>query len=86
MFLTSDIIRLMTYTLDIRQRRQVTLPRELLLKWGVDEGDKLRIEVKDGNTATMVPQKKVALEALEEIQAIFAKSGTAEEEFARHAS
>lgn len=82
----TDIIRLMTYTLGIRQRRQVTLPRELLLKWGVDEGDKLRIEIKEGNMAIMVPQKKLALDALEEIQAIFAKSGIAEEEFARHAS
>lgn len=74
----------MTYTLDIRQRRQVTLPRDLLLRWNLDEGDKLRIEIKDGYQATMIPQKKVALDALGEIQEIFAKSGLAEKEFARN--
>ena len=76
----------MTYTVNIRQRRQITLPRELLVKWSLDEGDKLRIEIGDGDIVTLTPQKKVALQALTEIQAIFAKSEIPENEFVRHDS
>ena len=73
----------MTYIVDIRQRRQITLPKDLLSTWNLSQGDQLRIEVKDNREATLIPQKQLALSALKEIQAIFAKSRLSQDEFAR---
>jgi len=81
--LSTDIILLMTYILDIKQRRQVTFPKDLLTKLGLSEGDKLQIEVRSDSEAVIKPQKRVALKALKEIQAIFARSGITKNEFAR---
>lgn len=76
----SDIIRLMTYTLDIRARRQVTIPGGLLKTWGLQEGDGLILEVKD-NQARLTPKKQSAKAMLDEIQKAFINSGFSEKEF-----
>lgn len=62
------------YTVDIRQRRQVTLPYAALKQLGVDVGDSLVIELTK-NGAILKPQKQIALNALTEIQQIFGKAG-----------
>ena len=76
----SDIIRLMTYILDIRARRQVTIPGDLLRTWGLQEGDGLILEVKD-NQARLMPKKQSARALLSEIQKAFINSGFSEKEF-----
>lgn len=66
-------------TLSIRPRRQATFPKSILSELGVGVGDTLEIEV-DGGRAVITPRKKIALDALEEIQKIFKESGISEEE------
>lgn len=78
-FPMSDIIRLMTYTVDIRQRRQVTLPGELLLQLGVSVGDALELKV-EGSRAILKPKRQVALEAFEEIKKAFRETKISEKE------
>lgn len=63
----------MTYTIDIRQRRQATIPNAVLVQLGVGVGDSLEIEV-SGKKAIVTPKKQVALEALAEIQKAFRQS------------
>ncbi len=75
----SDIIRLMSYTIDIRQRRQVTLPNEVLKQLGVAVGDSIEIKV-EGKKAILKPKKQIALEVLKEIQRIVRESGISEKE------
>ena len=69
----------MTYILDIRQRRQVTLPGELLAGLGLNQGDQLAVTLK-GDQAVIKAKKQAALDALEQIQKAFADSGIKEEE------
>ncbi|MEK7064434.1 MAG: AbrB/MazE/SpoVT family DNA-binding domain-containing protein [Patescibacteria group bacterium] len=69
----------MTYILDIRQRRQVTLPGELLAGLGLKQGDQLAVTLR-GNQAVIKAKKQAALNALEQIQKAFANSGIKEEE------
>src|SRR3990167_9046973 len=76
----SDIIRLMsTYTLDIRDRRQVTFPSEMLKLLEIEVGDSVEVKVKE-KTAIIKPKKQIALEALAELQKIFKESGISEGE------
>lgn len=63
----------MTYILDIRQRRQVTLPGELLVGLGIGQGDQLIVTLK-GDQAVIKAKKQVALDALKQIEAAFAES------------
>jgi len=74
----------MTYTIDIRQRRQVTLPNELLKQMGISVGDSIEIKV-EGKKAVMKSKKQIALEALKEIQRIVKESGISEEEMQENA-
>jgi bifunctional DNA-binding transcriptional regulator/antitoxin component of YhaV-PrlF toxin-antitoxin module len=69
----------MTYTIDIRQRRQATIPSAVLVQLGVGVGDSLEIEV-SGKKAVVTPKKQIALEALAEIQKAFQKSPISEKE------
>lgn len=69
-----------TYTIDIRPRRQTTLPRSLLEEVGVDIGDKLEAKAQ-GKKIILKPKKQIALEALAELQRIFKESGIPEKEF-----
>lgn len=67
----------MTYNIQIRPKRQATLPSSLLVNLGVDVGDSLLVKV-EGKKATITPKKEVALNALNEIQKAFSKSGVPE--------
>lgn len=64
----------MTFTIDIRTRRQATFPEELLRVMGVTVGDQLEVTVKD-KQAVIKPKKQIALEALTAIQKAFKESG-----------
>lgn len=68
-----------SYLIDIRQRRQTTIPGAVLAQLGVGIGDSLEITV-TGNKATLIPQKQIALNALNEIQSAFASSQVKEDE------
>ncbi len=70
----------MTYVLDIRARRQVTIPGDLLKTWGLEEGDGLILEVKD-NQARLMPKKQSVKAMFDEIQKAFVSSGFSEKEF-----
>lgn len=59
-----------TYKLDIRDRRQVTFPQELLALWQVGVGDSLEIDIQE-KKAYIKPQKQIALDALSELQRVF---------------
>ena len=61
------------YTLYIRPRRQATFPRDFLRQLGLEVGDSVQIKV-EGDKAVLTPRKKIALNALKEIQNIFSKS------------
>lgn len=76
----SDIVRLMTYVLDIRARRQVTIPGDLLKTWNLQEGDGLILEIKD-NQARLMPKKQSVKALLSEIQNAFVSSEFSEKEF-----
>ncbi len=75
---TSEYI-MTSYLIDIRQRRQTTIPSAVLDQLGVSVGDSLEISV-SGNKAVLIPQKQIALNALQEIQSVFASSGIKESE------
>lgn len=69
----------MTYTIDIRPRRQATFPSAVLTALGLTVGDSVQIKVEDGK-AILTPQKQVALDAFKEIQKIFSQSEISEKE------
>jgi len=62
-----------TYKLNIRDRRQITVPTELLALWEVGIGDSLEIQIKK-KIGFVKPQKQIALDAFKELQRVFAKS------------
>lgn len=68
-----------TYILNIRLKRQTTLPDMLLKQLGLGIGDKLKAEIKN-DKIVLTPQKRVALDALSEIQKIFSESSVPEGE------
>jgi len=68
----------------LRPRRQITLPREVCRQLGVDIGDQLDLAVEDG-VLIVTPSRKRALDALQEIQVAFARSGVGERELQRAA-
>jgi AbrB family looped-hinge helix DNA binding protein len=63
----------------LRQKRQVTLPRQICDQLGIGPGDVLELTLED-STIIARPRKMVALEALKEIQQAFKRSGITEEE------
>lgn len=65
----------MVYTLNIRPRRQVTLPKSALQKLDLEVGDSLEMKLV-GKKAILLPKKQVALDALRELQRIFQSSKT----------
>jgi AbrB family looped-hinge helix DNA binding protein len=64
----------------VRDRRQITLPAEVMKELGLKVGDAVEIEVEE-RTARITPSKEVALDALKELRRIFAESGISEKEF-----
>lgn len=61
------------YTVQIRDRRQITLPKPILEQFGIDIGDSLELKIKN-KQVVLKPTKKLALEALKEIQEAFRQS------------
>ena len=64
----------------VRDRRQITLPADILKQLGLKVGDAVELEVEEG-TLRMTPSKQIALDALAELRRIFAESGISEKEF-----
>jgi len=75
----------MNYTLGIRPRRQVTLPKGLLESLDLEVGDSVEVRVK-GKKAQIRSKKQIALEALREVQKIVQKSGVSEKEMQESAT
>ena len=68
----------------LRPRRQLTLPRDVCQQLGIDIGDQVELSAEDGRLV-VTPSRKLALDALAEIQGAFARSGITEEELQRAA-
>ena len=67
---------------ELRQKAQVTIPREIIVKLGLSEGDKLDISEKDGSICIMpvaVYPKKYLSELKEEISGVKAKIASGEQ-------
>ena len=63
----------------LRDRRQVTLPREVCEALGIKPGDGLELRVQDG-AVIIRPGRVVALDALRAIQQALEEAGVTEEE------
>lgn len=63
----------------VRPKRQVTLPKEICRQMEIAPGDTLELSLEDSKLVAR-PKKKIALEALHEIQQAFKHSGITEEE------
>ena len=67
---------------ELRQKSQITIPREIIVKLGLSEGDKLDIFEKDGSICMMpvvVYPKKCVDERREEIDDVKAKIAAGEQ-------
>lgn len=67
---------------ELRQKAQVTIPREIIVKLGLSEGDKLDIFEKDGSICIMpvvVYPKNTLNELREEIDGVKAKIASGEQ-------
>lgn len=67
---------------ELRRKSQITIPREVIVKLGLSEGDKLDIFEKDGSICMMpvvVYPKKYVDERREEIDDVKAKIATGEQ-------
>jgi len=63
----------------LRPKRQITLPRMVCKHLGIEPGDVLELLLEDDRLVAR-PRKRVALEALREIQRAFERSGISEED------
>lgn len=68
-----------TYTIDIRPRRQTTIPKALLEKVGAKVGDQFMATVKK-NEIVLKAKRQFALDAFAELQRIVKESGISEKE------
>jgi len=57
----------------LRDKRQLTLPRDICDQLGIQPGDQLTVYVEDG-VLLAKPNRAVALEALHELQRMFKES------------
>ncbi len=67
---------------ELRQKAQITIPREIILKLGLSEGDQLDIFEKDGSICIMpvaVYPKKYLSELRDEISDVKAKIASGEQ-------
>jgi AbrB family looped-hinge helix DNA binding protein len=58
----------------LRDKRQLTLPRDICEQLGIGPGDRLTLYVEDGALVAK-PNKTIALEALRELRESFKNSG-----------
>jgi AbrB family looped-hinge helix DNA binding protein len=63
----------------LRPKRQVTLPKDICDRLGIEPGDALELMVKD-SVLIATPRKSVSMESLKEIQQAFKRSGITEED------
>lgn len=63
----------------LRPKRQITIPREICEQLGIEPGDVLELVVEE-SVLRATPRKRLALDALREIQETFKRSGINEEE------
>lgn len=68
------------FTVQIRDRRQITLPKPILQQFGIEVGDSLELKIRN-KEVILKPIRRIALEALKEIQEAFASSKVSEREF-----
>lgn len=66
----------------LRPKRQITIPREICDQLGIEPGDVLELIVEE-SVLRATPKKRLALDALREIQETFRRSGINEEELLR---
>jgi len=57
----------------LRDKRQLTLPRDICEQLGIGPGDRLTLYVEDGALVAK-PNKTIALDALHELQRMFKES------------
>lgn len=76
----SDVRKNITSRAVIRNRRQITLPADILRGLSLDVGDAVDLELKNGSLL-VTPSRKRALDALTEIQRVFQESSVTEKEF-----
>lgn len=69
----------MSFIINIRNRRQITLPAGVLEQLGLSMGDSLAIQV-EKQQFTAKPVRKQALDTLKAIQKVFQKSKISEKE------
>jgi len=69
----------MTYIVNIRPRRQITIPQEVLNQLLVSQGDKLSLEVVN-KKIIVKPVKEQAIDSLKAIQKAFQKTKISEAE------
>ncbi len=69
-----------TYTIDIRPRRQTTIPQALLQEVGVGVGDQF-VATAQNSSLVLKPKKQVFMDALKALQKAFKESGIPESEF-----
>lgn len=70
----------MNYIVDIRDRRQVTLPVDILSQLRLAIGDSLVLSI-DNQRITAKPLKKQSIETLVALQNVIQKTGVSESEF-----
>ena len=68
----------------LRPKRQITLPRDICDQLGIGPGDTLELVVEE-SVLKATPKKHKALDALNEIQEIFRRSGITEGELLKEA-
>lgn len=67
---------------ELRQKSQITIPKEIIMKLGLSEGDRFEIYEKDGTICMMpiaVYPKKYVEELKEEIDAVKSKIASGEQ-------
>ena len=72
----------MNFIVNIRDRRQVTIPKEILMNLGVTVGDKMVFDLKE-NEIRLKPQKQMVIDSLKAIQKAFKDSGVSKKEILR---
>jgi len=68
----------------LRPKRQITLPKDVCDQLGIGPGDTLELIV-EGSVLKATPKKQRALDALNEIQDTFRRSGISEAELLKEA-
>lgn len=63
----------------VRPKRQVTIPKEICEKLGIEPGDSLELSI-EKSVLRAIPKKRKALDAMNEIHEMFKQYGISEKE------